>query len=89
MSGPNGPPAGRTSDPEPERGRIVWAAWRVAEDGSIQVSATLDREEGEGYHRERWDFPSLAAAADALGPGFRDVVERVLEEGRRQGRWRP
>lgn len=70
-----------------ERGRIVWAAWRVTEDGRIEVSATLDAD-GD-VERELWEFPSLAAAEDGLGGGFRDVVERVLAAGRRQGRWRP
>ena len=70
-----------------ERERIVWGAWRVAEDGGIETVLTL--EGGDGFERRRRDFPTLDAAAEALGPGFREVVETVLAEGRRQGRWRP
>lgn len=70
------------------RGRVVWGAWRVADDGAIETVLTLSAE-GGGYERIRRDFPTLEAAADALGPGFRSVVASVLAEDRRQGRWRP
>lgn len=67
--------------------RTVWAAWRVARDGSLEVSATV--EAGDGHERERWEYPTLEAAAGDLGESFRDVVEMALAEGHRQGRWRP
>lgn len=70
-----------------DRKRIVWAAWRVTEDGAVEVVPTL--EAGDGHERDRWRFDTLEAAAGALGGGFREVVERVLAEGHRQGRWRP
>lgn len=69
------------------RDRTVWAAWRVADDGRLEVSATL--EAGDGYRREQWEYTSLEDAAEDLGDTFREVVERVLGEGRRKGRWRP
>lgn len=69
------------------RERTLWAAWRVAPDGSLEVAATL--ETGEGIDRQRWEYPSLAAAAEELGESFRDVVERALGEGHTRGRWRP
>lgn len=69
------------------RERTVWAAWRVARDGSLEVSATV--EAAEGRERERWEYPSLEAAADELGESFREVVEKALGEGHRRGRWRP
>ena len=71
-----------------ERGeRIVWAAWRVADDGTIETVLTVAVE--DGHERRRRDFSTLEAAAEALGPSFRDVAEKVLAEGRRRGRWRP
>lgn len=69
------------------RQRTVWAAWRVARDGSLEVSATV--ETGDGHERERWDYPTLEAAAADLGESFREVVGNALAEGHRQGRWRP
>lgn len=69
------------------RDRLVWAAWRVAEDGTIRVSATLEVD--DGHRREQWDYATLEAAAEELGKSFRQVVERALGEGHRQGRWRP
>lgn len=69
------------------RERTVWAAWRVARDGSLEVSATVEAE--EGHRRERWEYASLEDAAADLGGSFRDVVERALGEGHRRGRWRP
>lgn len=71
----------------PSREGLIWMAWKVAEDGSIVAVATL--RDDEGHLKERWEFDSLEEAADALGEGFRDVAERVLETGRRSGRWRP
>lgn len=70
------------------RDRISWAAWRVTDDGRVRVVATLEGEDGEP-ERTRREFSTLEAATDELGASFRDVVERVLAEGRRQGRWRP
>lgn len=70
--------------------RVSWAAWRVTDEGRVQVVATLARSgEDEDLPRARRDYATLEAAAADLGEGFRDVVERVLAEGRRQGRWRP
>lgn len=69
------------------REKIVWGAWRVAEDGTIETILTL--ESGDGYERRRLDFPTLEEAGEQLGAGFRRVVEKVLAEGRRRGRWRP
>lgn len=65
----------------------MWAAWRVADDGAIETVLTVEGE--DGLERRRRDFPTLEAAARVLGEGFREVVETVLAEGRRQGRWRP
>lgn len=73
-------------DPE-TRERIVWGAWRVAEDGTIETVVTLEADGGN--ERRRLEFPSLEAAGEALGGSFRGVVEKVLAEGRRRGRWRP
>lgn len=70
-----------------DRERISWAAWRVADDGGIETAVTLVGDDGP--ERVRRDFPTLEAAAEALGESFREVVESVLAEGRRQGRWRP
>lgn len=72
--------------------RVSWAAWRVADDGRVEVVATLVPADGDGDgdpERRRRAYPTLEAAAEELGAGFRDVVERVLAEGLRQGRWRP
>lgn len=77
------------SDPLPAD-RISWAAWRVADDGRVEVVATLvPAGEGAGPERERREYATLEAAAEELGGSFREVVERVLAEGRRRGRWRP
>lgn len=69
------------------RERTIWAAWRVADDGSVVVSAAVEADDGP--EREAWEYPSLEAAEADLGPTFRDVVERALGEGHRKGRWRP
>jgi hypothetical protein len=73
------------------RRRIRWAAWRVTDDGRIQVSATLDPGDdgSEDLQRQLWEYSTLEEAESSLGAGFREVVERVLAAGRRQGRWRP
>lgn len=79
-------------DPAPgARQRVRWAAWRVTDDGRIQVSATLDpgSDGEEDLQRELWEYSTLEEAESSLGAGFREVVERVLAAGRRQGRWRP
>lgn len=69
---------------------VSWAAWRVTDDGRVRVVATLVPTDRDGeLRRSRHEYPSLEAAAEELGGGFREVVERVLAEGRRQGRWRP
>lgn len=70
--------------------QVAWAAWRVTDTGRVRVVATLaaDRKDA-GPERRRREYPTLEAAAGELGDGFREVVERVLAEGRRQGRWRP
>ena len=70
-----------------DRERISWGAWRVADDGSVETVLTLVADDGP--ERVRRNFPTLEAAAEALGGSFREVVESVLAEGRRQGRWRP
>lgn len=70
-------------------GRISWAAWRVTDDGAVRVVATLADPEEDAPARERREYPTLEAAAEELGEGFREVVERVLAQGLRQGRWRP
>lgn len=70
--------------------QVSWAAWRVTDEGRVQVVAILARSgEDEDLRRARRDYATLEAAAGDLGESFRDVVERVLAEGRRQGRWRP
>lgn len=66
---------------------VAWAAWRVADDGAIETVLTVEAD--GGHERVRREFPTLEAAAEALGGSFRDVVEKVLADGRRQGRWRP
>lgn len=73
--------------PSERRKRLIWAAWRVAEDGSLELSATL--EAADGHERQLWSYDGLEEAAGELGPGLREVVERALAEGHRQGRWRP
>lgn len=70
-----------------ERARIAWAAWRVSDDGAIETVLTVEAD--GGHERVRRDFPTLEAAAEALGDSFGEVVEKVLAEGLRQGRWRP
>lgn len=72
------------SDPA---GDLVWLAWRVTESGEVQTRMTR-RRDGELVRVAR-DYDSLDEATAELGPGFREVVERVLEEGARRGRWRP
>lgn len=66
---------------------LRWAAWRVEEDGAVRAMLTFDA--GGELEREEVSFASLAEAEERLGDGFRDVVERAVSEGHRQGRWRP
>lgn len=70
-----------------DRSDIAWAAWRRAEDGRLEVVLTLRI--GDELRRERHDYPDLEAAAAELGASFREVVEKVREAGREEGRWRP
>lgn len=66
---------------------LCWAAWRVEEDGSVRAVLTL-AEAGE-LAREEVRYETLAAAEEELGASFREVIERAVSEGHRQGRWRP
>ncbi len=66
---------------------IIWAKWRVGEDGRVEVEATY-AEAGE-YRQWRVSFASVAEAGAELGPNFQDVVERALEINSYRGRWRP
>lgn len=68
-------------------GELIWLKWRVADDGSVQVVETREAD-GETV-RERRDADSLDDAAGRYGEGFRELVEKVLESGSRQGRYRP
>ena len=74
----------RESKPE----NIIWASWRVEEDGRVEVSATFKTAEGE-YRQWPASYASLEEAAAELGPGFGDVVARAVEAGSTHGRWRP
>lgn len=65
----------------------MWLSFEVETEGSVCTIVTRQGE--EGLERESFDFPSLAAAAERFGPGFRQVVEEVLASGSRKGRWRP
>ena len=67
--------------------RIIWASWRLRQDGRVEVVAT--RTEDQGHVRDHAEYDSLDEAAEALGPSFRDVVERSAAVGSRTGRWRP
>lgn len=66
---------------------LIWLKWRAEEDGSLQVLETRERD-GE-IVRERRDADSLDDAAGRYGEAFRELVEKVLESGSRQGRYRP
>lgn len=66
---------------------LIWLKWRVTGDGSVEIVETRERD-GE-LVRERRDAPSLDDAAARYGEGFREIVEKVLESGSRQGRYRP
>lgn len=66
---------------------LIWLKWRADEDGTLQIVETRERE-GE-IVRERHDADSLDDAAGRYGEGFRELVEKVLESGSRQGRYRP
>lgn len=65
----------------------IWASWKVADDGRIEVTATYS--ERGAYVRREMHYGSLDEAAEALGPSFRDVVVRAMDAGSRTGRWRP
>lgn len=67
--------------------RLLWLKWRVRGDGAVQVVETRDRD-GELVREERQD-ESLETAAERYGEDFRELVEKVLESGSRQGRYRP
>lgn len=69
------------------RAPISWVAWRVTAEGEIQ--ATVARRGGTGSERRTERFETLAAAEERLGPGFGEVVRRVLSSASRSGRWRP
>jgi hypothetical protein len=68
-------------------GGPIWARWAVGDDGGVEVVATYG--EGGSYVQRLFSFVSLDEAAMAFGPGFREVVAKVLEAGSRAGRWRP
>lgn len=69
------------------RGELIWLTWRAEEDGRFRIVETRERE-GE-IVRERRDADSLDDAAGRYGENFRELVEKVLESGSRQGRYRP
>lgn len=71
---------------EPD-GALIWLKWRAREDGSVEVVETREVD-GETV-RERRDAASLDAAAGRYGADFRELVEKVVESGSRQGRYRP
>jgi len=66
---------------------LIWLKWQAEEDGSLQILETRERD-GE-IVRERRDADSLNDAAGRYGEAFRELVEKVLESGSRQGRYRP
>ena len=66
---------------------LRWAAWRVEEDGSVRTMLVFA--EGGEIAREEVRYETLAEAGEQLGASFREVVQRAVSEGHRQGRWRP
>lgn len=66
---------------------LIWLKWRVTADGPVEIVETRERD-GE-IVRERRDAPSLDDATERYGEDFREIVEKVLESGSRQGRYRP
>lgn len=70
-----------------DRTEVAWAAWRLADEGRIQVVVTV-RTDG-GTRRVRRDYADLEAAAVELGESFRTIVEKVREADGDRGRWRP
>lgn len=66
---------------------LIWLKWRAEEDGTLQILETRERE-GE-IVREQREIDTLDEAAGRYGDGFRELVEKVLESGSRQGRYRP
>ncbi len=67
--------------------KIIWAKWRLHEDGRVEVVATLG-EPGSYFQRGTF-YGSLDDAVEVLGSGFRDVVDRSVEAGSKAGHWRP
>ncbi len=65
----------------------IWASWKLLDDGRVNVVATYG--EAGSFVRRETVFESLDQAAKALGPGFKDVVERAGQAGSTTGRWRP
>lgn len=72
--------------PEGEE-RIVWAAFEVRPRGEVRVILTLDRDGDIWREERRWG--SLSEAQEALGPGFGEVIRKVVASGSVRGRWRP
>ena len=72
---------------EHEGRELRWAAWRVEEDGSVRAMLVF-AEDGE-LARQEVRYDTLAEAGEQLGASFREVVQRAVSEGHRQGRWRP
>lgn len=66
---------------------LIWLKWRVDDDGSLRIVEIRERD-GEVVG-ERRDAESLDAAADRYGEEFRELVNRVVASGSRQGRYRP
>ena len=67
--------------------RPIWAKWRIDEGERVVVTGTY--REGDGFVRREMVFDDLEDAERALGRSFREVVDQVVAEGRRAGRWRP
>lgn len=68
-------------------GELIWLKWRAADDGGLKIVETREVD-GETV-RGRRDADSLDDAASRYGESFRELVEKVLESGSRQGRYRP
>jgi hypothetical protein len=66
-------------------GEPIWASWKVRADGALEVVITY--RDGDGYVQRPALFASLDAAGAALGPSFREVVERSIRAGSHAGRW--
>lgn len=72
---------------ETDVGRVVWAAFEVADDGSVRATLTIETEEGFRKAGRAWG--SLEAAETELGKSFGEVARKAREGGSRRGRWRP